>query len=368
MTASSNAISLDLRCVGSTGERYCKTVNECTIDGKLAKRKRVTFSSGSYSNCFRQAQFSPDGTTVVTYGEDECLRSFVLPPDLLENPDTASNLVPHNEYQSPSNLQAYALYPHFRLEDPATTVLLSSSKDLPITLRNVLDYETLHASYPLTNDMTEAYIAPQSLEWSPNGMHFVAGSKDSISVFDATRYSEGPVRTHQTASGRAARKLCGGDDYRSCKGVVSALSTSPGGLLAAGTLLRNIAIYEKDGLGQCATSFSLEPPPGERDATRGGGITQLRWSPCGNYLLIAERRSDVIQIYDLRNTLGRVGWLSGRKADTTQKLGFDVVPTMDGPETWAGGTDGCVRMWKNAGLVEGPQEPEEVLRLHDGEF
>ncbi|KAI7600732.1 hypothetical protein KC346_g13143, partial [Hortaea werneckii] len=81
------------------------------------------------------------------------------------------------------------------------------------------------------------------------------------------------------------------------------------------------------------------------------------------YLIIAERQSDCIQVFDVRNTLQRVSTLTGREANTTQKLGIDVVPTIDGSQVWAGGTDGVVKMWENPGLAAGDQRPQREMKL-----
>ncbi|KAK1018806.1 hypothetical protein LTR54_000617 [Friedmanniomyces endolithicus] len=91
----------------------------------------------------------------------------------------------------------------------------------------------------------------------------------------------------------------------------------------------------------------------------------VRWTPDGKYLLAAERQSDGIQVYDVRNMIHRVAWLSGRQANTTQKLGIDVVPTADGCEVWAGGTDGCVHMWNDPGLREGHVTPGLTIKMHE---
>lgn len=365
---SSPSPPFSLKCVGSTGDTFCKTIQENNDGQPPAKRRRVG-RNGDYSNLFREAQFSGDGTTIVTHSEDESLRTFILPPDLLDESTGSSRLECYDEIQSPTNTLSYSLYPHFDLQNPSTTLVIAASKDVPLALRNALHYETLHASYPLIDASTEAFITPHSLTWTPDGRHFIAGSKDQLSIFDASRTGEGPVSLHKTAPGRTAKKLYGAQDINNCRGIISALRNSPDGLLAAGTLDRNIGLFDHNGFQECSTAFSLPPPENKNSRRDGSGVTHLRWSPCGKYLLVAERQSDIIHIYDVRTTHRRVGWLSGRRADTTQKLGMDIVPTGDGGfEVWAGGMDGCVRMWRNVGKGEGEQAPEREVKLHDGEL
>lgn len=174
------------------------------------------------------------------------------------------------------------------------------------------------------------------------------------------------------------------------KGIVSALSVSSEGMLAAGTFSRNVGIFADEGLGDCVTVFSLKDSNTSISSqahadenTAGTGITSLRWSPCGRYLYIAERQASSIQIYDIRVLGRRLGCLTGRRAKTNQRVGFDVVVRYEGaPEgmqtlgaqsneptsssryddeiqatgrmegggqhnVWSGGTDGIVRVWEN---------------------
>ena len=357
--------TLTPRCVATTGDAFCATIAQCdTIrPGYENKCARV---DGYQSNLFHLAQFSGDGTTIVALNEDRCLRSFVLPTDLLEETQQPHHLAAQSTLQVPTNVQSYAIYPHFNLPDRSTTVVLSASNDLPISLNNALDFETAHATYHLVHRYTEAYIAPSSLLWMQNGRHFVAGSKDQISIFDPSRDGSGPVVRHKTARGKYGNKLPGSASNPRI-GLVSALSINSKGLLAAGTRDRQVGIYEQGGKGDCVTSFSVASSAGEQDSVQGKGITHLAWSPCGTYLVVAERQSDGMQVFDLRNMLRRVSWLSGRKADTTQKLGLDVVPTAEGYEVWAGGTDGIVRMWKDPGSLDGEHVPNDSIKLHEGQ-
>lgn len=341
---------LKATCVATTGDTFNRQIQETWKGSKPQVHRRPE------SNQFREAQFSGDGTTILTHSEDQCLRAFVLPPDLLDDAGKPHTLSAHCCVPSSSPLQSYALYPGFDLQNPSTTVALSAAKSLPVKLTNVIHNNTIHASYPLVNQTTEEYISPSSLAWSRDGSQFVAGSKDLLAVFDASYDGSGPIIRHKTSS----RKT----DLRGCRGIISALSISLEGVLAAGTLLREVALYSSDGSGECITSFSLSG--GQADPCKGNGVSQLTWSPCGTYLFIAERQSDVIQVYDLRNTLSRVSRLSERKAMTTQRLGIDVVPTAEGCEVWAGSTDGCVRMWRNPGRSPNEQEPNEVFQLHQG--
>lgn len=154
------------------------------------------------------------------------------------------------------------------------------------------------------------------------------------------------------------------------KGRVSALNVSSDGIVAAGTYTRNVGLYSDEGRGDCVSVFSVASDPEDEQAGRyigGTGVTQVAWSPDGRYLYVAERMSDGIVVFDIRVEGKRLGALRGRKAVTNQRMAFDVVPTAEGHEIWAGGMDGCVRVWKDPHLGEGMQNPSFDWAAHDGE-
>jgi len=344
------------RCLASTDD----TFNDA-VPNKKQRTDHVTL------NNFREARFSNDGTTIITQNEDQCLRTFILPEDLLEASSDAKQLSPYNVIKSPTNIQAYAIYPNFSLSDVATTVALSSTRDLPIRLVNVLYEDHVQATYPLIHPQTEAYIAPSSIAWTRDGTHFVTGSMNLLSCFDSSVSGAGSILEHRTASSRSEKRQAVTPRTRTCVGQISALSINCDGMLAAGTLRGEIALYSNEGAGECTTAFSVDSADSDEKQISGDGVTQLAWSLCGTYLFVAERQSDVLQVFDTRNTHRRVSYLSGRKALTSQKLGMDVVSSRHGHEVWAGGTDGCVRMWENPGRTSGEHLPDRVMDLQQGQ-
>ena len=155
------------------------------------------------------------------------------------------------------------------------------------------------------------------------------------------------------------------------KGIISAMAVSPtgDGVLAAGTFSRHIGLYDSNGSGQSLGTFSVAKTEANRHIG-GRGVNQLLWSPCGRYLYIAERNSDGVLIYDIRATGQLLGWLAGRKALTNQRMKIDIVPTSQGEshEIWAGGTDGCMRVWRDPALTAGSQSPLWEWNVHDGKL
>ncbi|KKY38011.1 putative wd repeat-containing protein [Diaporthe ampelina] len=175
------------------------------------------------------------------------------------------------------------------------------------------------------------------------------------------------------------------------RGTVSALSMQndencvPTGLLAAGTWTRWVGLYDfaRGGervatwsVAEAAASFSVQDsPPGspqqhcvpkQRSTSRGkkqpiagiggAGINQTAWSPDGRYLLVNERQSTGVLVYDVRVTNKVLGFLAARDALTHQRLDLTVYPDSDGVggfEVWAGTRDGTVKVWQGVGSEEG---------------
>ena len=291
------------------------------------------------------------------------------PPDLLEQ-GSVHQLSPYSTLQSAEPTYATAVYPFYNLQDPSTTLFLSSVRDHPIRLSSALAPVSM-SSYSLVNPMTEAFITPHSMIYPPTlgGTHFLTGSDSLICLFDISRPgTDGPVSSMPTIPSKRKQIVGGGIGM---KGIVSALAVNPtgDGILAAGTFTRHVGLYNSNGSGESLGTFSIAKTEADRDIG-GRGITQLVWSPCGRYLYIAERKSDGVLVYDVRVTGQMLGHLRGRKALTNQRMKIDVVPSgPDGShEVWAGGTDGFMRVWRSPEFSAGGQDPDGEFKVHDGKY
>ncbi|KAI4660403.1 uncharacterized protein J4E78_005106 [Alternaria triticimaculans] len=367
-------------------------------DGSESNRSDHEFDTKPYTSCIQEAQLSPDGTCVFTSDYSRQFSVYPISNDILTQTN-AQPLTPYASLRSADPIWAFAVNPLFNLQDASSTTVLISRRDAYISLHNALwstlqkhiednqisgpvDISTPLASYKLINNLTEAVIAPLSLAYSTTATHFFAGSKDEIAIFDLLE-TDKPIHTIRTIPAKR-NKLKGGG--RGFKGQISALSLSPpshtshDGILAAGSRTRYIGIYDPVG-GTEVTHFSL---PGTINGIKfrnenlqsvmGDGVTSLKWSPCGKYLYVAERSSDVLLIYDVRNFSLTLGYCAGRQALTRQKLGFDVWNAGQSPydvegishEVWAGGMDGKMRVWRDPYRREGAVQADEVVEVGDG--
>ncbi|KAL8841194.1 MAG: hypothetical protein Q9170_001048 [Blastenia crenularia] len=260
---------------------------------------------------------------------------------------------------SPEPVYATAFHPSYSLQSPASTLYAASLRSLPIRLLSPCSPATV-ASYPLVSPTTEEYIAPHSLLFSPHNENtFFAGSLNLISTFDINRNGEGPIEQMRTIPSKRSKVVGSVGGF---KGIVSALGTSPEGILAAGTFSRWVGLFDGYGRGGSLGVFELRVDIEDEEKMSGTGITQVAWSGDGRYLCVAERCSDGISVWDIRGTGKRLAWLRWRNAKTNQRLGIDVI----GGEVWAGGLDGIVRSWEGLGMKEGTMNPSWEFHAHDG--
>lgn len=368
--------------------------------GKISAQSSGSHAE-SHTSCIQEAQLSPDGTCIFT---SDFNRSFsVYPIDTSPQSDNSTRpLKPYARFTSPDPIWSFAASPLFDVNDASSTHVLISRRDRYITLHNALwditqpqpqtqiNTQTINiatpiTSYKLINTLTEAIIAPLSLTYAHSGTHFFAAHRNAIATFDLASPSA-PIHTIPTIPS-ARSKLKGGG--RGFKGWLSSLTLSPpspfatGGLLTAGSRTRCIGIYDATS-GAEITTFSL---PGTLDGKKiksrhedmqrvmGDGVSCLKYSPCGTYLYVAERQSDVLLIYDVRHFSLALGYCKGRNAMSNLKCGFDVWNAGASPydveglshEVWAGGVDGKVRVWRDPYRKEGAVEADEVVVVGEGD-
>ncbi|EGS21789.1 putative nucleotide-binding protein [Thermochaetoides thermophila DSM 1495] len=237
---------------------------------------------------------------------------------------------------------------------------------------NQSDFPKPLASFHLIKKETEAYLPIASLIWPAPGTHFVAGTINRIDIFDVSRpdisLSTQPFHTIPTIPSTRFLTKGGGVGMR---GTVSALDAHPGvsegwGFIAAGTWTRNLGLYDLSQAGQCVATWSVAPASGEQ-GIGGNGIVQVMWSPCGRYLVVNERRSTGLLVYDIRGTHQLLACLKGRDAQTNQRLSCDVFPgtgKVGGFEVWAGTKNGGVVVWEGIGNQEGSIEPSWDWEAH----
>ncbi|KAI4859757.1 hypothetical protein F4820DRAFT_466410 [Hypoxylon rubiginosum] len=341
--------------------------------------------NGGLRDYFETAQWTADGTTILTSSSSNLISGYIVPEDLLS--PTASRplkLVPQAAIQLPEPSNVLAGAPYFRLAEPWTQQLLVSARDHPIQLfylsssssssspspsqQEHQHHQKPASCYPLTKARSETFLSATSLAWPSPGTHFVAGARNLLAQFDVARAGGGPLRRVKTIPSDRHPSKGGGVGMR---GAVSALAAQPpdarhASLVAAATWTRWVGLYDfaAPDAGACVATWSVaRAADGHGGPGGGGGVAQAVWSPCGRYLLLGERKSAGILVYDVRVTGKLLGWLAGRDALGNQRIACDVFPGQGqgegeaGFEVWSGSTHGDVKVWEGVGTREGAHEP-----------
>ena len=160
-----------------------------------------------------------------------------------------------------------------------------------------------------------------------------------ISVFDLNRRE--PLSNLRTIPSRKHTS-----STQTMKGIISALDIDPhSGILAAGTFTRCVGLYDHEGSGNVVSIFSLAEQ-GDNTSSSLKGVTDIKWSHCGTYLYVSERKDTKITVWDVRKLYAKVGTLTGRDAFTVQRLGIDIsLGDGDREVVVGGGTNGKINLW-----------------------
>ncbi|KAI6084600.1 hypothetical protein F4821DRAFT_168843 [Hypoxylon rubiginosum] len=357
--------------VASTGDITAQD-NESTSSRSDSRERSPTTSCSERDDglrdYFETAQWTADGTTILTSSSSNIISGYIVPEDLLSpTANRPLKLVPQATIQLPEPSNVLAGAPYFRLAEPWTQQLLVSARDHPIQLFYLSSsspqaHQKPASSYPLTKARSETFLSATSLVWPGPGTHFVAGSRNLLAKFDVSRAGDEPLLRVKTIPSDRHLSKGGGVGMR---GAVSSLAAQPpdgrnASLVAAATWTRWVGLYDfAQSSGACVATWSVARAGTEEAAVGGDGIAQALWSPCGRYLLLGERKSRGVLVYDVRVTGRLLGWLAGRDAGGNQRIACDVFPGQDGAgfEVWSGSTHGNVKVWEGVGTREGAHEP-----------
>jgi len=311
------------------------------------------------SNFLKGVKFSPDGVCYLTAADDNCLRIYDIPPslaksvgtsDIAQNLDTNSNEINqqkqqqelHGDRYSPALrinagelIYDYAWYPWSSATDPATCCFAVTTRAHPIQLYDAVSGQ-LRCSYRPFNNLDEMEAA-YSINFSPDGCKIFAGGRNSvIYFFDLNR----PGRDHDTISTYSKNNELNSNNSQSGQsggqpGIISCIACAKNtiGLMAAGSYSGIAALYD------------YRTPTQQLAVLEGhtGGITHLKFSPCGNYLYTGARKDGLIYCWDARNMSGAMYQLERELNTTNQRVYFDIEPC--GRHLASGGEDGFVKFW-----------------------
>ncbi|UYV65917.1 WRAP53 [Cordylochernes scorpioides] len=287
------------------------------------------------NNFVKGCKWAPDGACLLTNSEDATLRIFAVPPSLWSlqlDWQEMTELQPLVAVKERAFVNDFAWYPGMTSQEPVTCCFAVCCKDTPIHLWNAFNGE-LQATYQAINHVEEVKGA-HSLAFEPMGNLLYTGFNKMVRLFDVSR----PGR--QVENRPTHTKKEGGQ-----AGIIScfAFEATHHSVYAAGSYGRTIGIYGmKEGDYIC-----------EMEGHR-GGVTHVKFSPCGNRLYSGARMDNEILCWDLRNP-GVVLARMRRVVATHQRMYFEV--SSSGRWLVTGNSNGVVSVW------DMEQEPQTEILL-----
>jgi len=295
---------------------------------KRIARTEFAQATNVKNNFLKGCKWSPDGSCLLTASDDRVLRLFDLYEFVRETanstgetPDVNEELQATLRMRAPDLIYDYCWYPFMNSDNPATCCFLSSSRESPVHLHDAFN-GSLRCSYRAFNHVEE-FVAAQALTFNPDGSKIVCGYDKCIRIFDL----DTPGRTCESFSTFTKKTR------RGVKGIVSCFDFHPSypDLFACGSYGKSIGLFS---LNSGEFQYRLDG--------QSGGVTGVRFTPCGNRLMASGRKDDEILCYDIRN-LGQIMFVLKRTMTTNQRLQFEL--DTNGRYLFSGDTSGNVHIW-----------------------
>jgi WD40 repeat protein len=267
----------------------------------VAEAERSVFTE---ENFVKEVKFSPDGTCLLSNSSDHSLRLFEF------NLEKAS-LSPSLQCKEAEDILDYCWYPSMQGNNPATCFFASTSKEQPIHLWDAYTGKN-RANYTAYDTMDEPKAA-FSVCFSPAGDKIYGGYNKSICMWDAS--FPGRCMNEYSTHSKNRKSNRQTTDDNSLNGIISVIACNPdySGILACGSFNGGIGLYDQNMDPLCVLWG------------HDGGITHMKWSPCGNYLYSGGRKDNFIRCWDIRNTQDVIMKMP-RMCETNQRLHFDIDP------------------------------------------
>ena len=319
--------------------------------GAPGKRKRRATGSNVYdcafssthTTYFKGCLWSPCGSSLLAASDDKCVRTYDLPKGIFSGGASKKSPQPLEAYEKfpvGDLIYDYAWYPKMRAADVATCCYAVTSHAKPVQLIDSAR-GTLRCVYKV-HDSGDELISAHSLAFSLEGDTLIGGFDGLVALWSLERPGKDPLSTHSMAQHSQSGKISTMD-----------VNTYHPTLVACGCYDGTIGIYDTRG----GAWDKLDVVQGHK-----GGVTQVQFSKCGNFVYSGARKDSSIHCWDMRNLSASLHTMSRPGvARTNQTIGFDITPL--NTHLMTGGADGKVLVYdlKTSELVETFQASSDAV-------
>ncbi|XP_065644497.1 uncharacterized protein LOC100205627 isoform X11 [Hydra vulgaris] len=260
----------------------------------------------SQDNFLRGSSWSPDGQLILTNSNDNLLRVFKLPDDIMEHNLNHIDMKPIVRIIGGETVYSTDWYPFMNFANPHSCLFLGSSRDHPVHLWDAVTGE-VRCSYRAFDQMDELTSA-LSVSFNADGSKIYAGFNNKIRIFESSRPGRDCIEMSTVGKKGSRKKTC------MQHGIISCISFPKqyNGCYALGSFSKTVGLYD------CNTDENICVMHGHK-----GGITQVQFTNDGCYLFSGGRKDNELFCWDMRNTVEPVFKLS-REVNTNQRIQFDI--------------------------------------------
>ena len=319
--------------------------------GAPGKRKRRATGSNVYdcafssthTTYFKGCVWSPCGSSLLAASDDKCVRTYDLPKGIFSGGASKKSPQPLEAYEKfpvGDLIYDYAWYPKMRAADVATCCYAVTSHAKPVQLIDSAR-GTLRCVYKV-HDSGDELISAHSLAFSLEGDTLIGGFDGLVALWSLERPGKDPLSTHSMAQHSQSGKIS-----------TMNVNTYHPTLVACGCYDGTIGIYDTRG----GAWDKLDVVQGHK-----GGVTQVQFSKCGNFVYSGARKDSSIHCWDMRNLSASLHTMSRPGVErTNQTIGFDITPL--NTHLMTGGADGKVLVYdlKTSELVETFQASSDAV-------
>jgi len=303
---------------------------------EVVELAKITISNTTNQHYFQGTTWSSDGTCLLTAVNAKGLMIFELPQDIYGKETISKDrdinvLKPVINVKCATNIYDFCFNPVLNSMDDTTTFFIASCQNEPIKLYDAFNgnYKSSYRVYDYADELDAAL----SVCFSPDGSLIYGGMKKGIVVFNTSV----PGRDYDTIPLKQATS-CMASNYYSSE-------------IAAGSWNKTISLIDS------RDYLVTDTLNGHKQ-----GVTYLKFSSNGDYLISGSRKDSNLLMWDMRNRSLPL-YRFTRRVDTNQKVQFDISYNSN----WliSGDTRGIVHAWSLFDLDENEFPKENQYQLHN---